>query len=138
LVFDGDLSVSRAHFTDLDPVGDQIPGSVETVVSVGISVDSVRNVFASARLREFGARPLIEDNSVRSKATSFVNIEAGYKAAKNVRVVLDVFNVLGARDSDIDYYYVSRLPGEPAGGVSNVHFHPTLPRTARINVAFCF
>ena len=138
LVIDGDLSVSRGHFTDVDPMGDGIPGSVETVVSVGVSIDSVRNFFATARLREFGSRALIEDNSVRSKATSLVNMVTGYKVGKNVRVVFDVFNLFDARDSDIDYYYASRLPGEPAGGVSDVHFHPTLPRTARINLAFCF
>ena len=39
-----------------------------------------------------------------------------------------------ARDSDIDYFYTSRLPGEPAGGVDDIHFHPALPRTARLAV----
>jgi hypothetical protein len=138
LVIDGDLSVSRARFTDVGVVGNRIPGSVENVVSVGVSIDSIRNFFATARLREFGSRPLAEDNSIRSKVTRLANIQAGYKLANNVRVVVDVFNVFDARDSDIDYYYASRLPGEPAGGVSDVHFHPTLPRTARINLAFCF
>jgi hypothetical protein len=42
---------------------------------------------------------------------------------------------LDAKDSDVDYYYRSRLPGEPAGGVSDVHFHPTLPRTVRLALA---
>jgi hypothetical protein len=41
-----------------------------------------------------------------------------------------------ARSSDIDYHYPSRLPGEPAGGIDDIHFHPTLPRTARINLVF--
>jgi hypothetical protein len=138
LVVDGDVSVSRGHFTDVDPIGDKIPGSVENVVSAGVSIDSVRHVFATARLRYFGPRPLIENDSVRSKATSLVNVEAGYQMARNVRLSLDLFNLLDARDSDIDYYYASRLPGEPANGVSDVHFHPTLPRTARLNLAFRF
>ena len=30
--------------------------------------------------------------------------------------------------SDIDYFYVSRLPGEPTAGIGDVHTHPTLPR----------
>jgi len=138
LIFDGDLSLSRSHFTDPDPAGDRIPGSVESVVSLGATVASLRNVFGSVRLRYFGPRPLIEDDSVRSKATSLVNLEAGYKITKGVSLALDVFNVLNAKDSDIDYYYPSRLPGEPADGVNDIHFHPALPRTARLNLMVGF
>lgn len=138
LVFDGDVAWSRGRFTDFDPLGDRIPGSVQTVVSLGATLDSVHRMFGSARLRYFGPRPLIEDGSVQSNATSLVNLETGYKVAKNVRLALDVFNLLNARNSDIDYYYGSRLPGEPLVGVNGIHFHPTLPRTARINLMFAF
>jgi len=138
LIFDGDVSWSSAHFTDFDPVGDDIPGSVETVVSAGVTVDSLRNFIGSARLRYFGPRPLIEDNSVRSSATSLVNLEGGYKFSKSVKVVVDVFNLFNAADSDIDYYYTSRLPGEPLDGINDIHLHPTLPRTARVNLVVGF
>jgi outer membrane receptor protein involved in Fe transport len=111
---------------------------VETVVSAGASLNSLRKVFATARLRYFGPRPLIEDDSVRSKATSLINLEAGYQLAGNVRVAVDVFNLLNARDSDIDYYYASRLPGEPEGGVNDIHFHPVLPRTVRVGLVVGF
>jgi len=138
LVFDGDVAWSRGRFTDFDPLGDRIPGSVQTVVSLGATLDSVHRMFGSARLRYFGPRPLIEDGSVQSNATSLVNLETGYKVAKNVRLALDVFNLLNARSTDIDYYYGSRLPGEPLVGVNGIHFHPTLPRTARINLIVAF
>jgi outer membrane receptor protein involved in Fe transport len=138
LIFDGDVSWSSAHFTDADPVGNSIPGSVETVVSAGVTVDSLRNFFGSARLRYFGPRPLIEDDSVRSPATSLMNLETGYKFSKNVKVVVDVFNLFDAADSDIDYYYTSRLQGEPIDGVDDIHFHPTPPRTARVNLVVGF
>jgi outer membrane receptor protein involved in Fe transport len=138
LIFDGDVSLSRARFTDVDPAGQRIPGSVESVVSLGATVADLRNVFGSIRLRYFGPRPLVEDDSVRSKATSLVNLEAGYRIAKGVRVAVDVFNLLAAKDSDIDYYYPSRLPGEPAAGINDVHFHPALPRTARVNLILGF
>jgi outer membrane receptor protein involved in Fe transport len=138
LIFDGDVSWSSARFTDSDPAGDDIPGAVETVVSGGITVDSLHNVFGSARLRYFGPRPLIEDNSVRSKATSLVNLEGGYRFGRNVRLVVDLFNLFDAADSDIDYYYASRLPGEPLDGVDDLHVHPTLPRTARVSLVLGF
>jgi outer membrane receptor protein involved in Fe transport len=138
LILDGDLSWSRAHFTDFDPVGNDIPGSVETVVSAGATLDSLHNLFGSVRLRYFGPRALIEDDSVRSKATSLVNLDGGYRFTKNVKLAVDVFNVLNAKDSDIDYFYTSRLPGEPLTGVDDVHTHPTLPRTARVNLIVGF
>jgi outer membrane receptor protein involved in Fe transport len=138
LIFDGDVSWSRSHFTDFDLAGDHIPGSVETVVSGGATVDSVRNIFGSIRLRYFGPRPLTEDNAIRSKATKLVNLEAGYRLSPRARFSLDLFNVFNASDSDVDYYYTSRLRGEPAGGIEDVHLHPTLPRTARIGLSFTF
>jgi TonB dependent receptor-like, beta-barrel/Carboxypeptidase regulatory-like domain/TonB-dependent Receptor Plug Domain len=138
LIVDGDLALSRAHFTDVDPTGERIPGSVEAVVSLGVTLDSLRNVFGSVRLRYFGPRPLVEDDSIRSKATSLVNLETGYRLTRSVRVAVDVFNLLNAKDSDIDYYYPSRLAGEPAGGVNDIHFHPALPRTARVHLQVGF
>jgi outer membrane receptor protein involved in Fe transport len=132
VTFDADLAWSRSHFTDFDPVGHRIPGSIETVVSGGATIDSFRGVFGSVRLRYFGPRPLIEDDSVRSNATTLVNLDVGYKLTRNVRLGVDVFNLLNAKDSDIDYFYASRLPGEPLGGVDDIHFHPALPRTARV------
>ena len=47
---------------------------------------------------------------------------------------LDVFNLLNASSADIDYYYNSRLPGEPASGAEDDHFHPVEPRSARLTV----
>ena len=82
LTLDGDVSLSHARFTDVDVAGDNIPGSLETVVSAGATIDALHNVFGSVRLRYFGPRPLIEDNSVRSKATTLVNLDGGYRLAE--------------------------------------------------------
>jgi outer membrane receptor protein involved in Fe transport len=138
LVFDADASISHGRFTDSDPAGNYIPGAVKTVLSGGVTVDDIHNVFGSLRYRYFGPRPLIEDNSVQSKATSLANLEGGYKLTKTVRLAVDVFNLFNATDSDIDYYYASRLPGEPSHGVDDIHFHPTLPRTARVTLSVAF
>jgi outer membrane receptor protein involved in Fe transport len=138
LEFDGDLSWSRARFTDPDGAGNRIPGSVGTVASGGVTVDSVKNVFSTVRFRYFGPRPLVEDDSARSDATTLVSLEAGYRLSRRARVSVDVFNLLNAASSDIDYFYTSRLPGEPAAGVPDVHLHPTPPRTARLVVQVAF
>jgi hypothetical protein len=67
-----------------------------------------------------------------------VNAQIGYLLGGNARISVDVFNVLNARHSDVDYFYTSRLPGEPLGGIDDLHSHPTIPRTFRLNVAFGF
>jgi hypothetical protein len=138
LVFDGDLSWSRARFTEFDPLGAYVPAAVGTVVSAGATVDGLHRAFGSFRWRYFGPRTLVEDNSVQSKATSLVNVQAGYRIVKNVKVAVDVFNLFNAADSDIDYFYTSRLPGEPLDGIDDIHTHPTLPRTARVNLVVGF
>ena len=30
-------------------------------------------------------------------------------------------------DHDIDYFYASRLPGEPEEGIEDLHYHPVEP-----------
>jgi len=140
---DADVAWSRARFSDFDPVGDRIPGAVETVVSAGVAfdphgLDPLGGFFGSLRLRYFGPRPLIEDDSVRSKSSTLVSAQLGYELARTIRMGVDVFNVLNARVSDVDYYYASRLPGEPSSGVNDVHTHPAEPRSARLFVSYAF
>lgn len=138
LSFEADISVSRARFTDSDQVGDEVPGAVETVMSIGADVENLHRLFAGARLRHFGPRALVEDGRVRSNATTLLNAQAGYEIRRGVRAVVDVVNILNARSSDIDYFYRSRLPGEPPEGVDDFHFHPTLPRAARFGIQLSF
>ena len=134
LTLDADLAYARARYRDQDPAGDRIAGSVEGVASFALAIDNIGPYFGALQLRYFGPRPLIEDNSVRSKATAGVNARIGYKVSPTVRVELEGFNLTNRRDSSIDYYYTSRLPGEPAAGVNDIHFHPVESRSFRINL----
>ena len=52
--------------------------------------------------------------------------------------MIEAFNLFDAKVSDIDYFYASRLPGEPPGGVEDIHLHPALPRSARVGIHFSF
>ncbi len=138
LAFDGDYAYSHARFTDSDPAGDRIPGAVEGVASLGVSIVDRGRFSGELRDRYFGPRPLIEDNSVRSNASNTLNARITYAVTPRVRVSADVLNLLNAQVSDVDYYYVSRLPGEPAGGVADVHFHPLEKRVVRLGVRTSF
>jgi hypothetical protein len=138
LAFDADYAVSRARFTNFDPVGNHIPGAIETAAAVGATVTGAGGFFGGVRWRYFGPRPLVEDDSVRSHATSLFYLDLGYDLPRNVRLTFEVFNLFDAKTSDVDYYYASRLPGEPAAGVNDIHFHPSEPRSLRLVAGYRF
>jgi outer membrane receptor protein involved in Fe transport len=133
LLIDGDVSLSSAHFTDSDPVGNRIPGAIEQAASIGVSLQENDPWSAGLRLRYFGPRPLIEDNSVRSKSSTLLNLQAGYKITQQLRASIDILNLFNASVSDIDYYYASQLPGE-AAPVNDIHTHPAEPRAVRVTL----
>jgi outer membrane receptor protein involved in Fe transport len=135
---DADLAFTHAEFTDDDPAGMRIPGALDRVISAGVTIEPTKPLFGSLRVRHFGPRPLIEDASVMSKSTTLWNGEVGYRMSLKARIVLEAFNIFDAKVSDIDYFYTSRLLGEPAGGVDDIHLHPALPRSARIGIQFSF
>ena len=132
------ISQRRARFTEFDPVGDHIPGSIDKVASFGITVTDYGPWFGQFQVRYFGPRPLIEDDSVRSKSTTLAYARVGYKISQSVKVALDVFNLFDRKASDIDYYYPSRLKGEPVDGVDDIHFHPVEPRRFRVTLTASF
>ena len=142
LLLDADLAFSQSRFKeeqgDAPNAGRYIPGSVRTVASLGATVTGWGPWFGQFQLRYFGPRPLIEDNSQRSQGTTLAYARVGYKVSPDVKLSLDVFNLFDRKASDIDYYYTSRLQGEPAQGVSDFHSHPAEPRTVRLtmNVSF--
>ncbi len=114
------------------------PGSIQTVLSLSAMVMDLGPWFGQFQLRYFGPRPLIEDNSQRSKATTLAYLRAGYRIDKNLKLALDVFNLFDRKGSDIDYYCASRLKGEPAEGVNGTHFHPVEPRSLRLSLTASF
>ncbi|MBC7944152.1 MAG: TonB-dependent receptor, partial [Burkholderiales bacterium] len=136
LTIDADVAFARARFRggDSDGAGDRIPGAVEGVATLGATVDNLGPYFRAVQLRYFGPRPLIEDDSVRSAQTTLLSARIGYKVTKNLRIALDGFNLLDSEDSQIAYFYTSRLPGEPAEGVDDVHFHPVESRSFRVSL----
>ncbi len=135
-IIDADLAWSRARFSDSDPAGPYIPGAVDRTASVGISAEQGK-WSAGLRLRYFGGRALIEDNSQRSSASTLVNAKLGYAITKDVKLTMEVLNLFNRDVSDVDYYYQSQLKGETAP-VNDIHTHPAEPRALRVglNVKF--
>lgn len=142
LTIDADFAWSQARFRENAPEGNRIPGSVETVVAAGVSVHDLPGAWskwsASARVRYFGPRDLIEDGSVHSESTLLVNAQVGYKFNETWSAAVECFNVFDTEDSDIDYFYTSRLRGERDEGFDDLHSHPAEPREFRFTVTAKF
>ena len=136
LTLDLDAAYTQARFLEEDPAapGRRIPGAIEGAVAAGLSVDNLwGGWFGGAKIRYFGPRPLIEDNSVRSKASYPVSARLGYKFEDGLIVRVDAFNLLNQEASQIDYFYGARLASEP-GEVEDIHFHPLEPRSFRLSL----
>ncbi|WP_295642711.1 TonB-dependent receptor [uncultured Methylibium sp.] len=135
LTVDADIAFARARFKDAAPEGRRIPGAVEGVASLAIAVDNLGPWFGALQARWFGPRPLLEDNSVRSKSTATLNGRIGYKLTRDLSVELEGYNLANRKASAIDYYYESRLASEPSGvATPDIHFHPIESRSFRVTM----
>ncbi len=134
LTVDVDYALTRARFTDSDPAGNFIPQAIRSVGKAAVAVDHIGPFFGGMQFRYFGKRPLIEDNSVESENIMTLNGQIGYKINKRIKLVLQGFNLLNTHAHTIDYFYTSRLQGEPSEGVADKHFHPIESRSLRFNV----
>ncbi len=132
LALDADVSFTHARYREGAPA-DYVANSLSTVVTGGIVAGKSDGLFGSLRLRYFGPQPIIEDNSVREPSSTTFNARIGWRN-RRWEIALDVLNLLNRENDDIAYYYTSRLPGEPAAGVEDTHFHPAEPREFRLSV----
>ncbi len=134
----GDIDVSLAHarFSGVPQGENRIPGALENVVTAGLTLEpSDTGLYTAVRLRHFGEYPLVEDNSVRADPTSLVTVSAGWSFGA-FRVGASLLNAFDTKDADIQYFYGSRLPGEPLGGIEARHIHPVEPRQVRVTVSW--
>ncbi|SEN18258.1 Outer membrane receptor proteins, mostly Fe transport [Duganella sp. CF517] len=137
LSVDLDLAYARARTRGEAPDGNRISGAIEGTGQLAVTVDNGGPFSGSLKLRYFGPRPLIEDNSVRSNSSMTLNGRLGWKIAPDLSLELEAFNLTNRRDSAIDYYYASQLRGE-AEPVTDIHFHPIESRSLRATLLKTF
>ena len=138
LLVDLDLAWTRARFTDDDPAGNYVPDALQWTAQAGVTLQNLGPWTAALWGRYFGPRTLIEDGSVKSNSTTVFNLQLSYAVDPKTRIRFDVFNLFDSKTNDITYYYVSRLPGEPADGVLDRHFHPMESRAFRLGLLYAF
>lgn len=136
IAFDATAAYTDARFKNAVAGEERIPQAVESVFGAGLSIEPVKDLTATLRLRRFGEAPLLEDGSVFSEPTTTVNLGL-YKDIGSLRLGLDILNLLDSDDADVTYFFNSRLQNEPSS-VSGIHLHPIEPRQARATITAAF
>ncbi len=137
LAIDFDAAYAKARSRDFDPMGNRIVGAVEGVAQLSASIDKLGAWSGALRLRYFGPRALVADNSVRSKASSTLNARIGYKLSPTLKLELEGFNLTNSQASAIDYFYASQLKHETHPH-EDKHFHPLESRSFRLMLVKSF
>lgn len=135
LALNAEYTVTDSQFKKDQGGGREIPGAVESTFTFGLNAVWQNGLSGSVRLRWLDEAPLVEDDAVRSDASLLVNAGLVYRRGA-AQWRLDVFNLFDREDDDIAYFYASRLAGEPAAGIDDVHFHPLEPRSVRASVTW--
>ncbi len=133
LAVDADATFTHARYLEETNGGTFIPNSIGTVFSGGATVNGVRGWFGSFRVRYFGPQPEVETDVAVEPSSLTCNARIGWRG-RDWEFAADLLNVFDRQNDDIAYYYVSRLPGEPAAGVAGTVLHPEEPRELRISV----
>lgn len=146
---DVDMAWSKARYKDDASEGNYIPGAINTTASAGINYTPLKPWSLGVRMRYFGPRPLVEDNSVKSSSSTLVNLQTTYRFNKNLQAQIDILNLFNRKVNDIEYLYESCLKTEQTTsecnaltptreGIVDKHIHPAEDRAYRFSVKYSF
>ena len=126
---------TKARFSDsVEGEGRHIDGTVPGVVSAGLTYFQNSNQLGfsyTLRGRYLSSRTVESFDKISPPSTFLMNAQIAYRQPE-WDLTLEVLNALDSDDHDIDYFYASRLPGEPDEGVEDLHYHPVEPRNVRL------
>jgi hypothetical protein len=88
----------------------------------------------SLALRYLGGYPLSSDNAVKGSGYHEWNGDVRYAFGSGWSAAVGIFNLLNTKANAMEYWYVDRLPAEPAAGVADVHIHPLEPISFRVTL----
>jgi hypothetical protein len=138
LTLTADGAMTHARYTDFEPLGDFVPEAINGVAILGINWKATERLDLSVLHRYFGPRNLTQDGTVHSHSSDLTQFQVRWRPTRRLTFTADIFNVFNRKTSDIDYYYISRLQGEPAEGVAGIVTHPVEPMQVRMGLQLRF
>ncbi|NNC83371.1 MAG: TonB-dependent receptor [Flavobacteriales bacterium] len=127
VVIHADATYSFARSIDEENGEDYIPLAPEWTASGGITYSSDLGLSASLTSRYLGDRPANEDYSQVADGYLILDADIGY-SWKRVRVFVNLDNLFDTEWKEAQFLTRSRLPGEAAEGIEEIHFTPGTPR----------
>jgi outer membrane receptor protein involved in Fe transport len=83
---------------------------------------------SSVEMRYVGNRPADPDRTQTARGYTVFNWTGRYRY-KNLEAFLSIENLTNIKWRESQFFFGSRLPGEPAEGVGDIHFTPGTPRS---------
>lgn len=136
----GSYSADHARFkTPFDDgtghAGEYLPNAPLATGSFAAYVKDLGAWSGGLQYRYLGAYPLSSDGAVRGAGYGEWNGDVRYALAGGWKLTLGIYNITNKRANAAEFWYVDRLPGEPAAGVADIHIHPLEPASARLTLS---
>jgi len=136
----GSYSADHARFkTPFDDgtghVGRYLPNAPFATGSFAAYVKDLGAWGGGLQYRYLGAYPLSSDGAVRGSGYGEWNGDIHYGFRGGWQLALGVYNITNKKANAVEFWYVDRLPGEPAGGAADIHIHPLEPISARLTLS---
>jgi len=116
-------------------LGTYLPNAPFATGSLTTYVKNLGSWSGALEYRYLGAFPLSSDDVVQGHGYGEWNGDVHRTLGHRWSASLGVYNLLGVRADAAEFWYVDRLPGEPAAGVADLHRHPLEPRAFRLSLS---
>jgi hypothetical protein len=135
LSFTGDFTyTTKAEFVD---TGTPIPLAPICTARADITVRLPWGLSSSFEMRYLGDRPADEERQFTARGYTLFNWTGRYRY-RNLDAFLSIENLTNVQWREAQFAFTSRLPGEPAQGVNDLHFTPGAPRSFLGGIAVHF
>ncbi|HNP29483.1 MAG TPA: TonB-dependent receptor plug domain-containing protein [Nitrospirales bacterium] len=130
LVLRGDITYTNAEFRK---TGNSIPLAPEFTAFSSVTTRFPSGLSGTLQMLTVGSRAGTEDTRVKLEPFTIFDLVLRYKIpltlpTGRMEAFLSIRNLTDTDWRQAQFYYASRLPGEPTGGVADIHFVPGTPR----------
>jgi len=133
LTFSGDVTTSRAQFDD----GHAVPLAPRLTARADLTARLPAGFSASLAMRHLADRFADEDRRQTARGYTAFDVVARYRF-KALTAFVSIENLTDVDWREAQFFFTSRLPGEAAAGVPDIHFTPGTRRAVFGGLAIHF
>jgi outer membrane receptor protein involved in Fe transport len=140
LYINGSVTWTHAEFRE---TGNAIPLAPEVTAYGALLLRWPEGLSSQLQATYLGSRPLTEDRSLKAPSWVTVDLSERYRLPVKLphgrlEAFLFIQNLLDTEWEQATFAFTSRLPTEPAAGVTDLHFVPGTPRFIMGGVSWYF